>query len=172
MKIAVLGFSGSGKSTLAKQLSEYYHIPLLYLDCVNFEENWALRDREECGEITAGFMQNESWVIDGNYNSDGFYQAERLEAADKIIILQYNRFVCMKGAFKRNIEYKGKVRESMADGCFERMDTWFFLWVILNQYSRKRKKHFRNIKEKYPDKTLILKSRKELQLYLEDISNS
>ncbi len=78
----------------------------------------------------------------------------------------------MKGAFKRNIEYKGKVRESMADGCFERMDTWFFLWVILNQYSRKRKKHFRNIKEKYPDKTVILKSRKQLQLYLEDISNS
>ena len=146
MKIAVLGFSGSGKSTLAKQLSEYYHIPLLYLDCVNFE--------------------------DGYYFSDGFYQAERLEAADKIIILQYNRFVCMKGAFKRNIEYKGKVRESMADGCFERMDTWFFLWVILNQYSRKRKKHFRNIKEKYPDKTVILKSRKQLQLYLEDISNS
>lgn len=38
MKIAVLGFSGSGKSTLAKQLSEYYDIPLLYLDCVNFEK--------------------------------------------------------------------------------------------------------------------------------------
>ncbi len=38
MKITVMGFSGSGKSTLAKQLSEFYDIPLLYLDCVNFEE--------------------------------------------------------------------------------------------------------------------------------------
>ncbi len=48
MKITVMGFSGSGKSTLAKQLSEFYDIPLLYLDCVNFEENWVERDREEC----------------------------------------------------------------------------------------------------------------------------
>ncbi|MDE6125031.1 MAG: DNA topology modulation protein FlaR, partial [Eubacterium sp.] len=120
MKIAVLGFSGSGKSTLAKQLSEYYAIPLLYLDCVNFEKNWVLRDRDECRKMVAEFMQNESWVIDGNYSE--MYQAERLEQADKIIILRYNRFVCMKGAFKRNIEYKGRVRESMADGCTERMD--------------------------------------------------
>ena len=51
MKIAVMGFSGSGKSTLAKQLSEFYDIPLLYLDCVNFEENWVERDREECKRL-------------------------------------------------------------------------------------------------------------------------
>ncbi len=167
MKIAVLGFSGSGKSTLAKQFSEYYHIPLLYLDCINFEENWKLRDRDICRKLTAEFMQNESWVIDGNYS--GFYQAERLAEADKIIILQYNRFVCMKGAFKRNTEYKGKVRESMADGCFERMDMWFFLWVVFNQYSGKRKRHYKKIKKTYPDKTVIFKSRKQLRLYLDSV---
>lgn len=172
MKIAVMGYSGCGKSTLAKRLSQYYHIPLLYLDCVNFEENWQLRNRAECRKLTAEFMQNESWVIDGNYNSDGFYQPERLEQADQIIILQYNRFVCMKGAFKRNIEYKGKVRESMADGCVERMDKWFFFWVVFNQYSRQRKKHFRDIKEKYPDKTIVFKSRKQLNLYLDGILSS
>lgn len=47
MKIAVMGYSGAGKSTLAKRLSESFNIPLLYLDCVNFEENWKLRNREE-----------------------------------------------------------------------------------------------------------------------------
>ena len=99
MKIAIMGFSGSGKSTLAKQLSELYGIPLLSLDCVNFRENWAERDRDECKKMVNTFMQNESWVIDGNYRE--MLQAERLEQADKIIILQYNRFVCMKGAFKR-----------------------------------------------------------------------
>ena len=49
MKIAVMGYSGSGKSTLAKQLAAHYGIPLLYLDAVNFKENWQLRDREEYG---------------------------------------------------------------------------------------------------------------------------
>lgn len=164
MKIAILGFSGSGKSTLAKQLSEYYGIPLLYLDCVNFKENWAVRDREECRKTVNAFMQKDSWVIDGNYSE--MYQAERLSQADRIIILQYNRFVCMRGAFKRNHDYKGRVRESMADGCTERMDFWFFTWVIFKQYSRKRKNKFKSIKEKYPDKTVILKSRNQLNSYL------
>ncbi|MDE6111729.1 MAG: ATP-binding cassette domain-containing protein [Eubacterium sp.] len=167
MKIAILGFSGSGKSTLAKQLSEFYDIPLLYLDRVNFEENWAERNREECKKMINTFMQNESWVIDGNYRE--MYQAERLEQADKIIILLYNRFVCMKGAFKRNREYKGKVRESMADGCTERMDFWFFTWIIFKQYSIIRKKRFKSIQKKYPAKTVILKSRKQLNCYLENL---
>ena len=169
MKIAIMGFSGSGKSTLAKQLSEFYDIPLLYLDRVNFKENWAERNREECKQMVNTFMQNESWVIDGNYSE--MYQAERLEQADKIIILQYNRFVCMKGAFKRNREYKGRVRESMADGCTERMDFWFFTWIIFKQYSIIRKRRFQSIKKKYPDKAVILKSRKQLNVYLENLKS-
>lgn len=167
MKIAILGFSGSGKSTLAKELSELYHIPLLYLDCVNFKENWELRNRDEGRAIIDEFMKNESWVIDGNYSE--FYQQERLFQADSIIILQYNRFVCMYGAFKRNIEYKGKVRESIANGCMERMDSEFFIWIIYKQYSKARKRKFRSIKNKYPDKTIIFKSRKQLDEYLDTL---
>jgi len=67
MKIAVMGHSGVGKSTLAKTLSLYYDIPVLYLDTVNFKENWQERDREECRQIVAEFMTQNSWVIDGNY---------------------------------------------------------------------------------------------------------
>lgn len=167
MKIAIMGFSGSGKSTLAKQLSEHYRIPLLYLDCINFEENWVERDRAECKKMVYAFMQNKSWVIDGNYSE--MYQDERLEQADIIIILQFNRFVCMKGAFKRNHDYKGRVRESMAEGCRERMDFWFFTWVIFKQYSRKRKNKFKAIKNKYPDKTVIFKNRNQLNDYLNSL---
>lgn len=47
MKIAILGYSGSGKSTLAKYLADYYKIPLLYLDTVQFEANWKERNRED-----------------------------------------------------------------------------------------------------------------------------
>lgn len=167
MKIAILGFSGSGKSTLAKQLAELYGIPLLYLDTVNFEENWQLRDREEGKKIVADFMRNESWVIDGNYSE--FHQKERLQDADMIIILCYNRFVCMKQAFRRNFEYRGKVRESIGNGCIERMNPDFFWWLIWKQYSKKRKTKFASIKAKYPDKTYLLKSRKELDVFLKTL---
>lgn len=169
MKIAILGYSGTGKSTLAKQLAQHYDIPLLYLDCVNFKAGWELRDRDECKEIVADFMQNENWVIDGNYGE--LYQQERLLHADKIIILQYNRFVCMKGAFKRNFEYKGRTRESMAEGCNERMDFWFFSWIVFNQYSKKRKNKFKSIKAKYPNKTEIFKCRKALNIFLNSLES-
>lgn len=166
MKIAVMGHSGAGKSTLAKMLGEHYKIPVLHLDCINFCENWQDRDREEAKAAVLDFMRQDSWVIDGNYSE--FYQAERLNDADLIIILNYSRFVCMKGAFKRNFENKGKVRDSMADGCIERIDFDFFCWIMYKQYSKARKDKFRSIKNKYPDKTHIIKSRRELNEFLEN----
>ena len=167
MKIAVMGYSGSGKSTLAKQLAGHYGIPLLYLDTVNFSENWQLRAREACKRMVAEFMQNESWVIDGNYGE--FYQQERLSQADRIIILCFNRFVCMKQAFRRNVEYKGRVRESISKGCVEKIDPEFFLWLVYKQYSKARKEKFASIKAKYPHKTYLFRSRKELNRFLETL---
>lgn len=66
MKIAILGYSECGKSTLAAYLSTYYHIPLLYLDTVQFEADW---------------------VIDGNYAL--FLQSRRLKEADYIIYMAF-----------------------------------------------------------------------------------
>lgn len=164
MKIAVMGYSGAGKSTLAKLLSKRLNIPLLYLDCVNFEENWKLRDREEGRRIVSDFMKQESWVIDGNYSE--FYQAERIQKADLVLILQYSRIACIKGVFGRYFANKGKSRESIADGCAERIDFEFFNWVLWRQYSLKKIIRFRNYKKKYPDKVYIFKSRKELNRFL------
>lgn len=36
MKIVIMGYSGAGKSTLARWFADYYGIPCLYLDRVNF----------------------------------------------------------------------------------------------------------------------------------------
>ena len=76
MKVAILGYSGCGKSTLAKYISNYYKIPLLYLDTLMFEENWKVRDKNQAIETVCEFMKNESWVIDGNYTN--FLQGKRL----------------------------------------------------------------------------------------------
>ena len=150
MKIAIMGFSGSGKSTLAKQLAVHYGIPLLYLDTVNFEENWQIRDREEGKNIVADFMQNDSWVIDGNYSE--FCQKERIEQADMIIILCYNRFACMKQAFRRNFEYKGKVRESIAKGCKEKWIQNFSIGLSGSSIQRQERQNLRQSKQNIPKK--------------------
>lgn len=55
MKIQIIGYSGSGKSTLAKTLANHYNLPLLYLDAVNFYDNWQERTFEEKNALLKNF---------------------------------------------------------------------------------------------------------------------
>lgn len=118
MKTAICGYSGSGKSTLARRIGEIEQVPVLYLDTVQFVANWQERDRDEARSIVRAFMKQENWVIDGNYTN--FFYQERMEAADRILILVFNRFTCLYRAFKRYFRYRNQTRESMAEGCKEK----------------------------------------------------
>lgn len=169
MKIAILGYSGSGKSTLAKQLADYYEVPVLFLDTVQFLPNWVERDKAEGRSIVWDFMQNSSWVIDGNYNA--FFQKERLEQADKIIFMNFPRRICIYRAFKRYFKYRNTTRESMTNGCIEKMD-WEFIWWILHEgRTKKRRDHYNKIATDYKDKIVILKNRKEVDSFLQKLTN-
>lgn len=165
MKIAIIGYSGSGKSTLAKKLSERYNCSLLYLDAVNFESGWKERNREESKAILKSFMENESWVIDGNYKE--LYQERRLEEADKIIFMNFSRFVCFKQAYKRYLNSKSQVRESMAEGCIEKFDFEFIKWILIDGRSKKLKRNYANICDKYRDKIIICRNREDVKHMLE-----
>ncbi len=167
MKIAVLGYSGAGKSTLAGILADYYDIPVLHLDSVGWTYGWQVRDREERKKIVKEFMKNESWVIDGNYNS--LFLRERLEQADRIFILSFNRFFCLKSAFKRYFTYKGKTRPDMAEGCEEKMDIKFIFWILFKGRTRKKRNHYKRIRNRYPSKTFWLTDRKQVNRYIENI---
>lgn len=165
MKVAILGYSGSGKSTLAKQLAEHYGIPALFLDTVQFLPGWAVRDREEGRSIVAGFMRdNASWVIDGNYGC--FLQEERLGGADRIILLLFPRRICFYRAWKRFFRYRGKTRESMADGCAEKMDGEFVRWILFGGRTKQRRGHYGRIAARYPDKTLVFRNPGQVSAFL------
>ena len=165
MKIAIVGYSGSGKSTLAKKLSEKYNCPLLYLDTVNFESGWKERNREEAKKIVAEFMKNDSWVIDGNYYD--FYEDKRLKEADKIIFMNFPRYVCFKQAFKRYLDSKNNVRESMAEGCEEKFDFEFVKWILFDGRSKIYKERYENICSKYKDKVIVCRNRDDVKNNIE-----
>ena len=168
MKTAVLGYSGSGKSTLAKQLAEHYGVPVLYLDTVQYLPGWKKRGREESRSIVSAFMRdNASWVIDGNYG--GFLQEERLRQADRIILLLFPRRICFFRAWKRSFRNRGKTRESMADGCAEKMDMEFARWILFEGRTKKKRKHYRESASLYSDKTLVLKTPGQVREFLEQI---
>lgn len=162
MKIAVMGYSGAGKSTLARKLGNIYDCPVLHLDRIQFEPGWKLRDREKAQAMVWGFLEeNEKigWIIDGNYSC--FCQDRRLREADLIIFLHYTRRICLWQAWKRYWNYRGKSRESMADGCNEKMDWEFVRWILRD--GRDESHSYKRIQEKYPHKTLVVRNRKQLK---------
>ena len=113
MKIAVVGYSGAGKSTLATTLAQYYSIPKLHLDTLQFLPNWKMSERNWMQTQVNNFLESkENWVIDGNYSS--CYYEERMEQANQIIFLNFSRWNCLFRAAKRYSKNKGKVRDSMA----------------------------------------------------------
>lgn len=168
MKIAVIGYSGSGKSTLARQLGEIYAIPVLHMDKIQFESNWVERDEEEAKKMVKSFMNNnDSWVMDGNYTK--FYREERMSQADRIVFMNFPRRVCLWQAFKRFIMFRGRSRECMADGCNEKLDFEFVRWILAGGRSERHKKQYAETLQKYSAKTVVLKDRKETELFLKTL---
>lgn len=162
MKIAIIGYSGSGKSTLAKYLSQKYQIPVLYLDRVHWLPGWVERKREESAEIVAEFLnENKSWVIDGNYSALEYER--RMKEADKIVFMNFNRFSCFVRAWKRYFRYWGQTRESMGEGCKERMRPEFAWWLLHTGRTRNKKEQYQNVLEKYEGKAVVIRNQRELE---------
>ena len=164
MKIAVIGYSGSGKSTLSEYLGNKYNIPVLFLDTVQFLPGWRERDFDEGKKIVLDFMNNDSWVIDGNYRK--YYRDERLEQADEIIFMNFNRITCFFRVYRRYRIYKGKSRVSMAEGCHEKLDYEFIKWILRDGRKKGIRSKYKSIAEMYKDKITIIKNQRQLDEYM------
>ena len=161
MKIAILGYSGSGKSTLARKLGEYYNCDVLHFDAVQFLPNWEIRKQEEKERITKEFLDtHESWVIDGNYSK--LYLDQRLEEADLIILMLFNRFNCLYRVTKRYLKYRNQTRPDMGDGCNEKLDWEFVRWILRDGRKKQMRERYRRIAEQHKEKTVVLKNQRQL----------
>lgn len=168
MKIAVIGYSASGKSTLAARLGEMTGCPVLFLDKVQFLPGWQERDRAEARGMVEDFLnenRERGWVIDGNYTN--FHQERRMAEADLIFFMDFPRRICLPQALYRNWKYKGRARESIAEGCDEKMDLEFLLWILRDGRSRERRQQFRDLMERYPRKVVVLKRHRDVRHCLE-----
>ena len=169
MKISIIGYSASGKSTFAKNIGDILNIPVLHLDKVNFLPNWEERKVEESEKIVLNFIEenNNKFVIDGNYSK--FAYDLRMKISDKIIFFDFDRFTCLFQAFQRYNKYKGKVRESMSEGCCEKLDWEFIKWVLFDGRTEERINRYNRVIEQYKDKIIIVKNRQEADDLLEKI---
>lgn len=105
-KVIVIGSPGAGKSTFSRRLREKTGLPLFYLDMLWHKPDKTNVSREEFDEKLNEILQQESWIIDGNYLRT---LRPRLEACDTVYFLNYPLEVCLEGVKSRI----GKEREDM-----------------------------------------------------------
>jgi len=105
-KIIIIGNGGSGKSTLGEKLSKNLNIPVYHLDRLTFKTGWVSVNEIEFTENLKYILSNEKWIVEGwSYNST---IPMRLEAAELIIYLEFNVWLCYWYALKRHIQYTFK----------------------------------------------------------------
>lgn len=168
MKLSVIGYAGSGKSTLAVRLGKLTGCPVLHLDKIQFLPGWKERDRAEARGMVEEFLdenRERGWVIDGNYSN--FHHERRMAESDLIFFMDFPRRICLPQALYRSWKYKGKVRESNADGCPEKMDREFLVWILRDGRTKERRQSYRKLLERYPGKAVVLRRHRDTRHCLE-----
>lgn len=125
-RVAVIGSPGAGKSTFARRLSTVMGIEVVHLDRLFWKPGWVETPRQEWEELQQWLVERAAWIIDGNY---GATMDIRLEAADTVIFLDFPRRVCLWRAVKRAIQFRGETRPDMGNGCPEKIDLEFLLYI-------------------------------------------
>ena len=165
MKIAIIGYSGSGKSTLCRFLGEKYEIPMLHFDTVQFLPNWKVREACEKEKIVREFLDaNENWCIEGNYSKIFF--DERMEKADFIVVMLFNRFNSLWRVWKRFRMYKGRSRPDMTVGCDEKLDFEFIRWVLFDGRRKESRSKYKKVICDYKEKVVVIKNQKQLDRFM------
>ena len=150
-KIMVIGSPGSGKSTFSRQVAEITGLPLIHLDKHYWNFGWIETPKNEWLKKHEALISGDEWVTDGNY---GGTIDIRLDKADTIILFDLNRRVCLLSYFKRVITNLGKVRIDMPEGCSEKFDFKFmiYIWNFPGSSGQRNKERIK----KYNDKNIII----------------
>ncbi|MEE1035628.1 MAG: DNA topology modulation protein [Oscillospiraceae bacterium] len=164
-RIVIIGCGGAGKSTLARQLGEKLDIPVVHLDKLFWRPGWVQVSKEEFDKLHREALAREKWIMDGNFDRT---MAERITRSDTVIYLDFSRFACLMGVLKRVFTTYGKVRPDMSEGCPERID-WDFLKWVWDFNKNKREKNYRLLNEAEGKETIVLKNRRAVKKFLEQV---
>lgn len=166
MKIMIIGSSGSGKSTFSRKLGEALNISVYHLDVYFWKPGWVETPREEWIEFNKQLVMKQKWIIDGYYGST---MDIRVHAADVIIFFDLSPWITTYRVLKRRIQYHGKTRVDLNEGCPESID-WQFIKYGWNFRRDKRTNIIEKLKKYSKDKkVIIIKRPKEARLILNKI---
>lgn len=126
-RVLIIGSSGAGKTTLAGKLGAAIGIPVVHLDQLYWQPGWREPDKPTWIEtVLKPELEKDSWIMDGNFGSS---LEMRLAYADTAIFLDLPRTVCIRRVIKRWLKFYGTNRPDMTEGCNEKIDLKFLLWI-------------------------------------------
>ncbi len=163
-KIIIIGCPGAGKSYFARQLHAITGIPLYYMDCIFWKENWTHVSREELSSEVAKITATDAWILDGNYDST---LEERMEKAEAIYFLDIDLQTCLDSALSR----RGTKRPDLPDFLEEEDDPEFIEFI--KAFPEETRPYMLELLEKYREKEIhIFHSRAEKESYLEELKKN
>ncbi|HKP82989.1 MAG TPA: DNA topology modulation protein [Pyrinomonadaceae bacterium] len=162
-KVLVIGPGGAGKSTFARQLGEALDIKVNHLDSAYWRSGWSKPSEDEWVQTVTKLVSGDAWILDGNF---GGTLELRLKHCDTIVFLDMSRLLCLGRVFKRRLLYRNRSRPDMAEGCNEKLDLEFILW-IWNYSRRSRPKVIKLLREQGNGKQVVwLRSNREVRKFL------
>ena len=159
-----MGNSGSGKSTLAKKLGEELDLPVYHLDR---ELLYGDFERHAPGEMTkrhSKLIDQEEWIIDGNYRD---LMPERIERATAVIFLNVPRPTAIRRLLKRN-KAQNHIQESIPEEARKKITFRLLWWTV--KYSRtQRLRTLKMMQGAFPDTQLIILAPKSVEELISEI---
>lgn len=122
----VLGSAGAGKTTFALRVAQFLELPVIHLDCEYWRPGWQHTPPEEWPTRVDQLVAGDEWVMDGNY---GGTLDRRLERAQAAVFLDLPRLTCIRRVVLRSLRYRGRPGPGLPEGCPERLEPQFLLWV-------------------------------------------
>ena len=157
-RIMIFGKPGSGKSTFALKLHKKTNLPLHHLDRYFYTKNWIERNYKEYLDIQESFVDQETWIIDGNCTSS---LEMRYKKADVCIYFNYPKSKCYYRILKRFF-YKNPEIKDRAQGCKETINAGLIHYISTFETRVNNKIFF--LKNKYPEvKFVEIKREKDLK---------
>jgi adenylate kinase family enzyme len=97
-----------------------------HLDAYYWNPDWKAADPETFDSIVTELTAEDEWIIDGNYSRT---LDLRLKRSDTVILFDFPRSICLYRALKRRLQYHGRSRPDMGQGCREKIDFAFLRWI-------------------------------------------
>ena len=134
----IIGQPGSGKSTLARAIGEITKLPVVHMDQIHWQPGWVERSRAEKDILCAQVHAKDKWIFEGGHSSTW---PERLDRCDTLIWLDFPLAVRLYRVFGRTLQFRGRSRPILPEGCPEKLRFEFLKWIWNTRYSGRNKMH-------------------------------